>query len=412
MDTSFDDQAFIGSVARLVATHTERWFHISEEPPEFLVRYSLRQKLEHQKEFDLMLNRTPGSLDSYMEMDPAARRNARTRVRTLVLRSLLREEDPRIRTFANDCERNTESFIGAAREFDPSLSEGDIHQALRNMWVFNSIQLYLQCPVSLTPSSFAYSLIYPYSDNCLDAAGINGLDVAEFLFWLSQRLHGVAGATSDGTARKLSRLIHMIEDEYPRLDYPDVHQSLSAIHAAQMRSLHLRRNGTGADERVLMPVTIEKGGTSVLADGFLAAGNLNAEEADMIFAYGVLLQLIDDLQDMEEDRRLGYSSPFTRALEAGVLEETTNRLIYSVRISVTLMAERSPAWGGPVSRLIMRACNFLIFEAVARYRDLYSDSYLTMIEENMPLPLAYLGELRSRAMGQAAVASENGGMIF
>jgi len=317
MESSFDSQVFETNVARLVATHTDRWFQISEEPPDFLERYSLKQKLERQKEFDLMFKRTPSSLDSYLEMDPSAQRKARTRVRTVVLRSLLREEDPRIRTFANDCERNTKSFIDAAREFDPSLTDGDIHQALRNLWVFNSIQLFLERPVRVTASSFAYSLTYPYSDNCLDAVGHNGLDVEEFLIWLSQRLHGVAGATSDGTARKLSRLIHMIEDEYPRPEYPDVHQSLIAIHAAQMRSLHLRRNGNGADERALMPVTIEKGGTSVLADGFLAAGSLNAEESDMIFAYGVLLQLIDDLQDMDEDRRLGYSSPFTRALEAG-----------------------------------------------------------------------------------------------
>jgi len=76
------------------------------------------------------------------------------------------------------------------------------------------------------------------------------------------------------------------------------------------------------------------------------------------------------------------------------------------------MADRSPAWGEPFCRLIMRACTFLIFESVARYRDLYSVSYLTMIEEYMPLPLAYLGELRSKAMGQAAVTSETGEMIF
>lgn len=407
MEPSFTSHAFKTSVGHLVAKHTDRWFQISEGPPEFLERYSSRQKLERQREFDQMLRKTPGSLESYVEMNPATRRTARTRVSTLVLRSLSKEEGPRIRRFADDCEGNTESFIRAAKEFDPSLGDDDLHQALRNLWVFNSIQLYLELAVRLTPSSFAYSLIYPYSDNWLDAAGHDAVEVEGFFGWLSQRLRGVPCVTTDVRPEKLSWLIHMIEGEYPRLKFSDVHDSLIAIHAAQMRSVHLRINATGADEEVLLPVTIEKGGTSVLADGFLAAGNLDAEESDVIFGYGVLLQLIDDLQDIGEDRRLGYSSPFTRALDAGVLEETTNRLIQLLRISVALMADRPSAWGEEVCRLVMRSCTFLIFEAVARYRHLYGDSYLRTLEEFMPLPLSYLGDLRNRTRGKVTLTSEN-----
>lgn len=359
-----------------------------------------------------MFKKAPGSLKSYTEMDTAARGNARTRVSTLVLRSLSDGESPRIQKFANGCERNTDAFISSAKEFDPSLGEGDIHQALRNLWVFNSLQLYLDRAVTMTPSSFAYSLLYPYSDNRLDAAGKDAPKVEEFIAWLSRRLHGVAGDPTDNRAINVSRLIHMVEDEYSRGEFPDVHHSLIAIHAAQMQSMRLRHNGICTDEKVLLPVTIEKGGTSVLADGFLVAGNLDERESDVIFGYGVLLQLIDDLQDVDEDRHLRYSSPFTRAIDAGSLEEATNRLIQSLRISVALMATGSPAWDEAVCRLVMRSCMFLIFEAIARHRELYRDRYLKMVEEFMPLPLLHLGDLRNRMARWSAPASESVPMIF
>jgi hypothetical protein len=412
MEPLSGSQAFKTSIASLVERQTDRWFQTPTGSPDFLDRYSVRQKLERQREFDLMLKRTPGSLKSYEEMDSAARRTARARVSTLVSALLSGEESPHIKMFAKHCERNTEVFVRSARKFDPFLGDGEIHQALRNLWVFNSIQLYLDRAVTMTPSSFAYSLLYPYSDNWLDAAGKDAKEVEEFVDWLSRRLHGVAGDPTDNRAVKVSRLIRLIEDEYPRQEFSDVHHSLIAIHAAQMRSMCLRQNGASTDEEVLLPITIEKGGASVLADGFLAAGILDEEESDIIFAYGVLLQLIDDLQDIDEDRRLGYSSPFTRAIDRGDLEEITARLIQSLRISVDFMATRSPAWGEAVCRLMMRSCMFLIFEAVARYRNLYSERYLTMMEEFMPLPLSYLGNLRNRMGSQSALTSEIVPMVF
>ena len=66
-------------------------------------------------------------------------------------------------------EKVTRRFIQDAKIFDHSLSQDDIHQALRNLWVFNSIQMIAGKDIDLTPSSFAYSLLYPYTDNGLDS---------------------------------------------------------------------------------------------------------------------------------------------------------------------------------------------------------------------------------------------------
>jgi hypothetical protein len=400
MDT-FDHGEFSEiRLGQLVSAHSNRWFQTSDEPPEFLERFSVRQKLERQREVELAISRIPGSLDRYIEMDIAARERARARMHTLLAKSFSHAVDPRLEGFVDDCERITELFISQAREFDPDIGDNDIHQALRNLWVFNSIQLYLARPVALTPSSFAYSLLYPYADNHLDAAGHDGAELEDFLEWLSRMLLGEDPETSDAQRKKLGQLIHMIEGEFPRTQFRDVHWSLRAIHAAQRRGLLLRDTISEFDEQQLLPITVGKGGASVLADAFLAAGVLDGEASDTMFAYGVQLQLIDDLQDMEEDARTGYSSPFTRAIKAATLEKTTNRLLHSVKTCQTLMSGRASDRCEPVCSLIMQSCTFLIFKAIAQYRKLYNDSYLSMIDEFTPLPLSYLASLRSRIASQ------------
>ena len=56
----------------------------------------------------------------------------------------------------------------------------DIFQAIRNVWIMNSIQILYNMEVKLTPSIFAYSMLYPYSDNYLDDANISVGEKVEF----------------------------------------------------------------------------------------------------------------------------------------------------------------------------------------------------------------------------------------
>ena len=80
----------------------------------------------------------------------------------------------------------------------------------------------------------------------------------------------------------------------------------------------------------------------MLVDGFLVEGRLDPSALDLVFGYGVLLQLIDDFQDLEEDRRAGHSTPFVRA--GAALEESANRLLNFIgRVAVLHTGNRSPA---------------------------------------------------------------------
>ena len=65
-----------------------------------------------------------------------------------------------------------QEFAQAARRFDPTIRGSDIFQAMRNVWTMNGMQALLDVPVCLTPAMFAYSMLYPYTDNYLDDPAI------------------------------------------------------------------------------------------------------------------------------------------------------------------------------------------------------------------------------------------------
>jgi hypothetical protein len=342
-----------------------------------------------------MFGRLPVSKERYEKLAPGDRARLRARVRSGIARSVVPHGDQNVDVFFEQCEGVADGFISRAKDFDPALPDRDIHQALRNQWVFNSIQAFCGRPASLTPSSFAYSMLYPMTDNRLDAPDLPAEERSSLVRWLSSRLAGIdTGAREDDCHAQIARLLDMIEEEFPRRGFPDVHRSLLAIHDAQKQALVLN-GGDGRDrEAALLMLTLAKGGTSVLVDGYLVTGTLDEHQGENLFGYGVLLQLIDDLQDLEEDCANGHSTPFGRAGNGPTLEGRTNRLLNFVRSECRRMSAASAApWLLP---LIEQSCVSLILEAVARYRRLYGSSWLQMIGECMPVPVEYLGGLRIR----------------
>jgi hypothetical protein len=248
-------------------------------------------------------------------------------------------------------------------------------------------------------------MLYPYTDNWLDAEESPKAERERLLCWLSSRLAGDPGTILDERTRAVDTLLRMIEGEHPRPRFPDTYESLMAIHAAQHGSVRLLTPSPGGAERELLAITIRKGGTSVLADGYLAAGNLRREHAAALFGYGVFLQLIDDLQDLEEDAAAGQSTPMVRAAAAGTLESATNRLLWFTR-RVARHMERSAstdcAW---ITGLIDRSCVAMVLEAIARQKGLYSRRYLALVGARTPVRLEYLGSMRERVR-KVSVTSE------
>lgn len=388
------------SFAVTIAEETDRYLALwSETPPAFpdsLRRFSPSARSEKMKEVEILIEKTIPRLDRYDEMDGGERDRYLGRAHTALGRLMTGEGDPGVNRFFEECESAGKLFVRRAREHDPALSDDDIHQALRNQWVFNSIQSSLSHPVTLTSSSLGYSLMYPCTDNLLDAPALNRGEKIRFNSALASLLDGNGSRVDPADLRGFPALLEMIEEEYPRGTSPDVYRSLCAIHRAQQGSLILHGSAPDRPESFLQSLTIEKGGASVVVDGFLVSGALAPGALHAFFGYGVVLQFIDDLQDIPDDAAAEHSTMFTRLCREGPLDEITGRLINFTCGTISLLEGVSPAPECRLSGLVRGSCIFLILEAVARFRHLYTQQFLTAVEEFSPLPFTYLGGLHDR----------------
>jgi hypothetical protein len=259
--------------------------------------------------------------------------------------------------------------------------------------------------VELTTSILGYSLLYPYSDNYLDREDVSAEDKLRFSLRFRQQLRGEKLVALDARERVLAALIKLIEDQYPRESRGDVFDCLLAIHRAQEESIaQLRSPG---DTEVLR-MSCAKGGSSVLADACLARGRMNEAESRFAFAWGILLQLGDDLQDVREDLRRGSVTLFSRAAAAGVPLDALAIQLLHFGEHVGAQMDRLPHGSRMFKDLLKMSWRSLIIRAVADSQQFFSPVFLVEAERFSPFRFEFL---RSR---QDRLASRQGlyAMLF
>jgi hypothetical protein len=284
----------------------------------------------------------------------------------------------------------TRQFVRQARTFAPAISDQNLFQALRNLWVTHSVQLFLRGPITLSPALFAYSMLYPWTDNCLDDLLLESAAKVAFGDWLTLRLSGIKAAPRDPHAEQVGRLIGMIERLYPRSEFPEVYLSLRAIHHAQMRSLEQQDAARDWNEQALVSLSIAKGGASVLTDACLVRGSLTEDEEEFMFAYGVLLQLMDDLQDLRDDLANRHMTIFTRQTRVGPLDEVTTRLWAFTRKVLWSFSRFASAQPCSLKSLIQDNLRLLLVQTVARNHEFYTPDFVTRVEASSPVRFCYL----------------------
>ncbi len=281
-----------------------------------------------------------------------------------------------------------------ARRFDPTVTTTDILQASRNAWTACALQMLLGRELGLTPAIFAYSMLYPYTDNYLDDPAITRDAKVGFSGRFGRRLAGETVAPAIHREEAIWRLVGIIEGQYPRVEYPHVFESLSAIHRAQADSLRLLRRPPLAANVDVLRLSFAKGGSSVLADAYLAAGSLNPAEAQFAFAWGVALQLADDLQDVQEDSRAGVLTLFSLAAAEEPLDALTSRTMQFAR-TVTQRAPRLPVPRfQALEDLIRKSSSSLLIRAAGEAGDLHTAGYLSLLEAHSPFRFAFLNRQR------------------
>jgi hypothetical protein len=155
-----------------------------------------------------------------------------------------------------------------------------------------------------------------------------------------------------------------------------------AILDAQTLSLEQHVRFEDADEKKIMRITVEKGGTSVLADEFVSHPCPTARSMLFSFAFGFALQIVDDIQDMVTDANDGQQTIMTLASDP---RKPIRRLCHFLELILC---------GDSVIEHGMRQmCYTMVLKQVARVADSFDAEFLTQCESFCPIPMYNMKKL-------------------
>lgn len=285
---------------------------------------------------------------------------------------------------------STEEFIKAAKDFDKNISIEDIGQAMRNVWIMNILQMLFDMKIVFTDSIFGYSMLYPYTDNYLDNPQISKEEKINTNKRLENRLEGQLIEPNNEYEKKVFDLVSRIENIFDRKSYPEVFQSIMHIYNGQVKSMMQQGKVTSPYEVDILGISMEKGGSSVLADGYLVKGKLNYEEIKFCYGYGILLQICDDLQDAVEDLENNHMTIISQLAKKWDLDNITNGLInFAINLIDNVHCFQCENIK-ELKEIIKKNCLQLIYFAIAANKNLYSKAYFKEIEKYFPYRRKYM----------------------
>jgi hypothetical protein len=387
-------------VNQFKSKYIKMWWDTPATFPQLDKIYSSRQQMTKQSDMNAFIDRMVSEIKRF----PAGSNGDSTEWSAGV-RDLIRSAGSGIMELTDGCMdilldggfcKVTSDFINTAREFDQSVRMDDIMQAMRNVWIMNSIQLLLGMDVKYTTSLFAYSMLYPYTDNYLDAPDSSLDEKRKISAKFRLRLDGQSVEAINSYESALYKLVGMIEAQYPRKDNHQVYASILAIHDAQQESLLQQYGNASPYETDIMGISFEKGGTSVLTDAYLAKGELSEAEAAFMYGFGIFLQLTDDAQDAKIDLKNGHMTMFSQTAGKWPLDIITNRLFnFTYNILDSDSCFFAPGMN-ELKNVIRNNCTFLLFGAIAHNREMYSKSYIERMEKHSPFGFQYMQQLYKR----------------
>lgn len=375
---------------------TTKWWNTSKDFPNLKNSTSYWHKKEQEKLTDAFIDKFVKAIESFPLGDENQRiwkKNANALIDNFIANSdLINSEDKNI-LFSGALLKNTEDFVKEAQAFDSNMNIENIGQALRNLWIMNIIQLLLGKLPKLTPSVFSYSMLYPYTDNFLDDNDISKSEKIKINDTFEKKLTGQNVQPSSSYEKHLFNLVEKIEGEFDRSKNKEVFESLLCIQRAQIKSLIQQGKPTLPYECDILGISIEKGGSSVLADAYIVNGTLTDKEAEFFFGYGVLLQICDDLQDAKDDLKNGHMTIVSQLSTKWPLDHIANGLI---NFTFELLNNTNTFNCDNINllkELIQKNCLQLILFAIAKDKNLYSKKYFKKIKAYFPYTPRYMKNL-------------------
>ena len=384
----------------LLSNFTLRWWQTSASLPAFKSSYSALSQRLNEKELDQFSGRLLAEAKS-PHQTPEMRQALQDRLGQQAAQfgklalGLTDRHLEAIRSYG--FWDSAADFARQARQFDPEISMDNITQAWRNVWSMNLMQLLFGLPVEVTPAVFAYSMLYPITDNYLDDPAVTLETKRAFNKRFRQRLEGNAIIPANLHEHKVCDLVEMIEARFERQRFPQVYESLLLIHAAQGRSVALQSGRAMPYEMDTLSICFDKGGASTLADAYLVAGDLTPAQAEFAYYYGCVTQLVDDLEDVDSDLRAGIMTIFSQSAAGHwMLDNLTNRSIqFSMEMAKAMQPFINPHLA-PLQEMIELSLPLVFIDSVGLSLRNFTHSYSQTLEEHFPFRFASLNNQRKR----------------
>lgn len=379
----------------------KEWFAIDYELNHNLRKYSDEDKKKNEetadkfiKKFNYYIKRKPRDVKKREEWELEGE---------VIVRELLRESTLLNFKYIGEENQNlmikvTKEFITKSKEFDNEINNEYISQGLRNLWIINILQLIFHKRLELTSSAFAYSIIYPYTDNFLDNVHVSLDSKEEFNRKLYLMIKGEDVAYKNILEKRVYKLLKNIEYDYDRKDFKEVYNSLLKIHEGQVKSMKQQEKCFIPYERDVLGISIEKGASSVLADGYLVKGNLSLAEKEFCLRYGFLLQLIDDFQDLKSDKENEHITIMSQLAGKYPLDNIINKII---NYTYDLFEDTKLLKGNEkLSKIIKDNCILLILCSLALNKEYVSEKYMIEMEKYLPFNISYIDKHSKTTMSK------------
>ena len=288
------------------------------------------------------------------------------------------------RELLNAFKQETKHFVDRVRAFDGNLGPVQIWQALRNYFIYAMIVNMQGEEQNARNPILAYSLLYPYTDNYIDDKQIPKQEKEQYNRMIALKLKGEAAVPQNPLEEKTCRLLDMILDTYEGIKRTTVAETLLQLLEAQNCSIGQQK--ADITEEQILDISIRKGSTSVLADYLFATTVWTEYEESFYLKFGFLLQLVDDLQDIGEDRKSGSHTLMTEAERHQRLEQCTNRLLW---FTWNVIREFDPV-NPELKGFILKNCVGISLLTAAINQQFFSRKYLKALEPYLPFSVDFL----------------------
>ena len=290
----------------------------------------------------------------------------------------------------HEFEKETKHFIDRVRGFDADLNAGQIWQAMRNYFIYAmTVEMQGERQNAANPI-LAYSLLYPYTDNYIDDKTTTKEEKERYNRMIARKLKGEPVLVQSALEEKTCRLLDMIGDAYEGEAKKKVIGTLLQLLEAQNYSIRQQKAGISEDE--ILGISIWKGSASVLADYLFATQDWREKEEGFYLRFGFLLQLVDDLQDMEEDKKEGSHTMMIKAAEQKRLEGQVNRLLWFIWDTVRDFEPRNPGLKG----FVLKNCVEITLLSAAMNAQHFLKEYIKALEPYLPLSVEFIKKMKKQ----------------